>query len=317
MLGGLTAAWLVGVHAWAIDDPFSGLALIAVSTVLGLYVRARRRLYDELVERAESAERERDLLAERARAEERERELLAERARADERVRLAGEMHDVVTHRISLMVLQAGALEVTSDEPEVRAASQDLREAGVQALAELRDLVGVLRTGEREPAALPAGGPGRSPPAVRRISDLVEESRSVGLEVELSERGEPAVAAPTVRRALYRVVQESLTNVHKHAPGSCATVDVVYAPHRVAVDVRNTAPADAGEPALAVAGGGAGLDGLRQRVEMLGGQMSALPATGGGFHVSASMPAFVPAPAAPPTAPAAPTAPASPTVPAS
>lgn len=155
VLAALILAWLAGVHAWAIQDPFSGLALIAVSAVLGLYVRARR-LVDELVQRAERAERERDLLAERARAEE--------------RLRLAAEMHDVLTHRINLMVLQAGALQVTSDEPRVRRASGELRETGVQALAELRDLVGVLRSGPSRRA--PGAGPAREPvgPAIADVS---------------------------------------------------------------------------------------------------------------------------------------------------
>jgi signal transduction histidine kinase len=278
VLATLVVAWLVGVHAWAIEDPFSGLALIAVSAVLGLYVRARRRLVDELVQRAERAERERDLLAERARAEE--------------RMRLAAEMHDVLTHRINLMVLQAGALQVTSDEPRVRQASQNLRETGVQALAELRDLVGVLRAGvpRQQPGTTPA--PASDPPAV---GELVTLSRAAGLAVELRERGDPAAAAPVVRRALYRVVQESLTNVHKHAPGATATVDVHYAPDRVAVEVHNTAATAGGDAALTGAGGGVGLAGLRRRVEMLGGLLTAGRCDDGGFSVTVRLPALVPA----------------------
>jgi signal transduction histidine kinase len=270
----LAVAWLAGVHAWAIEDPFSGLALIAVSAVLGLYVRARRRLVDELVQRAERAERERDLLAERARAEE--------------RMRLAAEMHDGLTHRINLMVLQAGALQVTSAEPRVQEASGQLRETGVRALAELRDLVGVLRTGA-PPAASGAREPDSAPAA--EVAELVGQSRAAGLAVVLRERGDAASAAPVVRRALYRVVQESLTNVHKHAPGATATVDVHYTPDRVAVEVGNTAPTVRADDALTGAGGGVGLRGLRRRVELLGGMLSATGRDDGGFTVSARLPA--------------------------
>ena len=119
VIAALTVAFLVGARAWTIDDPFSAPAVILISTLLGLYVRARR-----------------NLLAEHA-----------GKARADERIRLAGEMHDVVTHRINLIVLQAGALRVSTTDPDARAAAEQLRVAGCEVLAELRDLVGVLRDG--------------------------------------------------------------------------------------------------------------------------------------------------------------------------
>ena len=110
---------MVGAQAWAIGDPFSAPVAIVASAVFGMYVAARRRLLVEL----------------------------ADQARAEERVRLAGEMHDVVTHRINLMVLQAGALGATAPDQRVREAAAEIRRAGQQALAELRDLVGVLRSG--------------------------------------------------------------------------------------------------------------------------------------------------------------------------
>jgi signal transduction histidine kinase len=275
VLAGLVAAWVVGARAWAIDDPVSGLALITAATVLGLYVRARARLVAELRDRADRAERERDLLAERARAEE--------------RTRLAADMHDVVTHRLNLMVLQAGALQVTTPDAAARRAATEIRAAGVQALEELRDLVGVLRGGDPPATAPPRAEAG----AAASLAGLVAESRAVGLPVDLHESGDRGAVAPTVRRAVYRVVQESLTNVHKHAPGASATVDVQYAAHRVAVDVRNTGPVGGGDPELAGSGGGTGLAGLRQRVEMLGGRLSAEPDRDGGFRVSARLPAYV------------------------
>jgi signal transduction histidine kinase len=270
----LTVAFMFGAHAWAIEDPFTAPVVIVFSALLGLYARARRSLVVELTDRAERAERE--------------RLLLAEQARADERIRLAGEMHDVVTHRINLMVLQAGALRMSAADPATRAAAEDLRVAGCQALAELRDLVGVLRNGEEPQARVTAE------PATGNLAALVDESRAVGLPVRLDERGDPAVVAPTVRRTLLRVVQESLTNVHKHAPGSSATVTVHYGSDGVRATVSNTSPRRPPDADLTVAGGGSGLSGLRHRVEVIGGTLIAEPAADGGFAVRATLPAYVP-----------------------
>jgi signal transduction histidine kinase len=270
----LAVAFLVGMQAWAVDDPFTAPAVIFVSGLLGMYFNARRSLVAELTDRAERAERE--------------RLLLAEQARADERIRLAGEMHDVVTHRINLMVLQAGALRVSSTDPAARTAAEELRVAGCQALAELRDLVGVLRNAEPGPRSLadPAAGPG--------LESLVDDSRAVGLPVELSEDGDPDVVAPTVRRTLFRVVQESLTNVHKHAPGADATVSVHYGRESVRATVSNTPPRRRPDADLTAAGGGSGLAGLRHRVEVVGGSLQAGSTPDGGFTVRATLPLFVP-----------------------
>ena len=270
----LAAAFLVGAQAWAIDDPFTAPLVIVSSALLGLYFRTRRSLVAELTDRVEQAERE--------------RLLLAEQARADERIRLAGEMHDVVTHRINLMVLQAGALRTSAGDPAVRAAAEELRIAGCQALAELRDLVGVLRTGAQPPArpAAPVDEP--------TLSSLVAASRAAGLAVRLTEEGDPAQVAPAVRRTLFRVVQESLTNVGKHAPGAGAEVSVSYGPPGVRARVTNTRPSRAPDPDLTAAGGGSGLDGLRHRVEVMGGSLTAGAGPDGGFAVRAVLPACVP-----------------------
>jgi signal transduction histidine kinase len=271
----LAVAFLVGMRAWAVDDPFTSPFLICVSALLGMYFNARRSLVAELTYRAERAERE--------------RLLLAGQARAEERVRLAGEMHDVVTHRINLMVLQAGALRVSTTDPAARTAAEELRVAGCQALAELRDLVGVLRTGDGTPtaaAADPAVGPG--------LGSLVEDSRAVGLPVELAENGDPGTVAPTVRRTLFRVVQESLTNVRKHAPGADATVSVHYGRENVRATVSNTPPRRPPDRDLAASGGGSGLAGLRHRVEVVGGTLTAGSTSDGGFAVRATLPLYVP-----------------------
>ncbi|GHF62256.1 signal transduction histidine kinase [Amycolatopsis bartoniae] len=247
-----------------------GLLSTAGPALATLYFDARRQLLRSLRERAERAERERHLLAEQARAEERRR--------------LAAEMHDVVTHRLSLIVLQAGALRLTSGEQSVRAAAEDIRESGAHALRELRDLVGVLRsdgqvTRQDRPVSVPD------------VATLVAESESVGVPVELITEGDPAGIAPTVARTVFRVVQEALTNVRKHAPGARAKVELRYTATGVEVRVTNTAATAAPDPALT--GGGSGLDGLGQRVELVGGTLHSGPTGEGGFAVSAILPAYV------------------------
>jgi signal transduction histidine kinase len=275
VVAALAVAFLVGAQAWVIDDPFTAPAVILCSALLGMYFRARRGLIGELIDRAERAERERSLLA--------------EQARADERIRLAGEMHDAVTHRINLIVLQAGALRVSTGDPAARVAAEELRVAGCEALTELRDLVGVLRGGDRPPAA------GADPAAEPGLATLVGESRAVGLPVRLTEDGDPAAVAPAVRRTLFRVVQEALTNVRKHAPGADATVSIRYGATTLHATVSNSAGRRPADPALTTAGGGSGLDGLRHRVEVVGGTLTAGPGPDGGFAVYATLPRYVPA----------------------
>lgn len=265
----------VGQRGWVafrVNDHAFLLFVATLVTLGGLYVGTRREAIAGAEERAARAEREQDLLA--------------EQARADERVRLAGEMHDVVTHRVNLMVLQAGALGVRSDDPSVRDAAEDLRRAGVQALAELRDLVGVLRAGRTagsvDGVAMPAGG----------LEELVAESRAVGTTVTLDVEGDPDGTAPTVRRTLHRVVQEALTNARKHAPGAPVQVRVRHGVEEVVAAVSH--PAGTGIADLADTGGGVGLDGLRRRVAMVRGTLSAGPTEDGGFRVDVVLPAFVP-----------------------
>lgn len=212
-----------------------------------------------------------------------ERQLLAERARADERTRLAAEMHDVVTHRLNLMVLHAGAMRMAAKDDGTREAAEELRTAGCQALTELRDLVGVLRNGRtsRIPDVLPD-----------RLSSLVADSAATGLEITLTEHGDADIVSPAVRRTMYRVVQESLTNVHKHAPGALAEITIHCGPTTVRAVIRNTAPSLPPETALPRSG--KGLLGLRGRVEMVGGTLTAGPTDDGGYEVDAVLPAFVP-----------------------
>ena len=247
-----------------------GVFRTAVGPLLALYFTARRRLVQALTERAERAERE--------------QHLLAEQARTEERARLAGEMHDVVTHRVSLMVLQAGALRMTASDEATRRAAEDLRVTGCQALDELRDLVGILRT---EPE-------GDEAPSAADFAALVAESTAVGTPAELIEDGDPALASPVVGRTAFQVLREALTNVRKHAPGARVTVHVSYGDAQVRLAVRNAPAAGAVDlSGLAGTGSGLGLAHLRQRVELVHGTLRAGPAPDGGFCVEATLPAYV------------------------
>ncbi|WP_433336313.1 sensor histidine kinase [Spirillospora sp. CA-294931] len=253
---------------------FRSVVLIVIGALLGLYVAARRRVVEGLRERTERAERE--------------RHLLAEQARIAERARLAAEMHDVVAHRVTLMVLQAGALRVRAPDEATRASAEELRGTGCQALEELRDVIGLLR---REVD----GGDGEEPAGpLPDLSTLIDESASVGVPVELAERGDPPLASPVVGRTAYRIVQEALTNVRKHAPGARVNVDVRYRADGVRLTVRNSAGTGEADATLALSGSGTGLAGLRERVELIGGTFASGPSPGGGFSVEASLPAFVP-----------------------
>jgi signal transduction histidine kinase len=269
VLGVFTAVvarvWLPSVTVTSI-----GVLRTGAGPLLALYFDARRRLVLALRERVERAERE--------------RHLLAEQARAEERARLAGEMHDVVTHRVSLMVLQAGALRMTAGDEATRQAAEDLRAAGCQALDELRDLVGILR-------AAPTGDDGLPVPG---FAALVAESTAVGIPADLVEQGDPGLASPVVGRTAYLVVRESLTNVRKHAPGARVTVRVEYGEARVNVTITNTAPAEPPDSALVATGSGLGIRRLRHRIDLLQGTLRAGAEPDGGFRVEARMPAYVP-----------------------
>ncbi|MFI7693861.1 sensor histidine kinase [Nonomuraea sp. NPDC049655] len=267
----LAAYTMVIARVW---DPSAGVLVdgvlrTAVGPLLALYLDGRRRVLRMLVERAERAERE--------------RHLLAEQARAEERARLAGEMHDVVTHRVSLMVLQAGALRVTTADEHTRQTAEELRAAGCQVLDELRDLIGVLRTAP-EPDV---------PPSAADFAALVAESASVGTPAELVEEGDRALASPVVGRTAYRIVREALTNVRKHAPGARVEVRIEYGQARVRLTVRNTPPTGLPGGPLAGTGSGLGITDLQRRVEVVHGTLRAGPAPDGGFTVEAVLPAYV------------------------
>jgi signal transduction histidine kinase len=247
-----------------------GILRTAVGPLLALYFSARHEVLQGLRDRAERAERA--------------RYLLAEQARADDRAAVAAEMHDVVTHRVSLMVLQAGALGITATDEATRQAAEELRTAGCQALDELRDLVGILRT---EPD-------GDQAPSTSGLPVLVAESTSVGTPAELVTEGDPALASPVVGRTAYRIVREALTNARKHAPGAQVLVQVSYGESQVRLLVSNGPPPGRPGSELAATGSGLGIASLRQRIELVHGTLRAGPAPDGGFCLEATLPAYVP-----------------------
>jgi signal transduction histidine kinase len=300
----------------------TALGLTAPPVLLGLYVRARRRLVESLRERADGLERELELLAEKALER-------AERARADERTRIAREMHDVVAHRVSLMVVHAAALKAVAlkDPVKASASAELLGDMGRQALTELRQMLGVLRTavepspapatavasatGQADPAASAVGsdsgsgsgsgavsgsaGPGAEAkaeweegPCLAQLAALVEESQAAGMGVELMIEGESRPCGARVEATVYRVVQEALTNAHKHAAGAKTQVRLAYREAEVAVLITN-GPSD-GTPSTPLPSGGHGLLGMRERVTSHGGGFSAGPTPDGGFRVSAMVP---------------------------
>ncbi|MGH4033211.1 sensor histidine kinase [Actinomycetota bacterium Odt1-20B] len=229
-------------------------------------------------------------LRERTAAAEEARRLTESESRIHERSRIAAEMHDLVGHRLSLISLHAGGLELAlaGQSPELREEATLLRGATRDAMRELREVLGVLGPLGRDTGtdALTDATGTRSD-----IEALVEESRGGGIPVTLTWQGpdlDPA-DGPSVRRAVHRVVRESLTNVHRYATGAPVTVTVTHTPERVGISVRNEEPPT--EPAATTGlGTGRGLTGLRERVTLLGGTFEAGPAPEGGFTVTAAIP---------------------------
>ncbi|MFD9323593.1 sensor histidine kinase [Streptomyces sp. NPDC060053] len=275
----------------------TSLGLTAPPLLLGMYVGARRRLMESLRERADSLERELQLLAERA--EER-----AEWARGEERTRIAREMHDVVAHRVSLMVVHAAALQaVARKDPEKAVRNAALvGDMGRQALTELREMLGVLRSGgpgERA-ASVPVVAVGVAAvvvveegegPCLSELDELVGQSAAAGMVVELLVEGEVRAYAAEVEQTAYRVVQEALTNVHKHAAGAKTHVRLAHREGEIAMQVENGPPPEVSALSAGFPSGGNGLVGMRERVVALGGVFVSGPTEAGGFRVSAVIPA--------------------------
>jgi signal transduction histidine kinase len=257
-IGAAGSVVLVGVAYLAVGGPeFSSgdllsLALLClVASGVGLYIGARRE----------------GLVAQR------------QRAVADERLRIAQELHDVVAHSVSLIVVQAQALGATSDDERVRDATDGIADLGRQAMTEMHRTLKLLRGSEEDPAAL------APQPGLGELPELIERARGAGVGVELAVEGEPRPLAQSVDLSAYRIVQEALTNVVKHAGAAETTVTLGYRPDALELTI-----ADTGAGAPAPGPGGHGLVGMRERAAMFGGTLTAGPRDGRGFEVRASLP---------------------------
>jgi signal transduction histidine kinase len=262
------APWQFTSGTQTLNNVIIAVLLLGLPALLGLWVRTRAELLTALRDRAERAEQEQQLRAREA--------VLAERTR------ITREMHDVVGHRVSLMVLQAGAVDMAAEDPvRVRQLAGQLQDAGRRSLEELRQLIGLLtETGAEEAPLAPQ-------PGLADVEELVDDSRRAGLDVTLTRCGEPRELDPMVGRTAYRVVQESLTNAGKHAPGGPVTVTLDVRADELAVTVLNRRATRSPAP---LPSGGLGLIGLRERVRTVGGTLRAEPRLDGGFRVEAVLP---------------------------
>ncbi|WP_328495660.1 sensor histidine kinase [Streptomyces sp. NBC_00414] len=248
----------------------------ALAWVLGDSLRTRRAYFAQLEERAARLERE--------------REAQAKVAVAAERARIARELHDVVAHNVSVMVVQAdGAAYVLDSAPDqAKKALEIISGTGRQALAEMRRLLGVLRTGEHQES-----GEYVPQPDVEQLDELIEQCRTSGLPVDFKIEGTPRPLPSGVELTAYRIVQEALTNTRKHGgPNTGASVRLVYFDDGLGLLVEDDgkgAPHELYEEG-GVDGQGHGLIGMRERIGMVGGTLDAGPRPGGGFRISALLP---------------------------
>ncbi|WP_445270224.1 sensor histidine kinase [Streptomyces sp. DSM 41634] len=235
---------------------------------------------------------------ERARGLEQRQRFVAEQARLRERTRIAADMHDSLGHELSLIALRAGALELSPTlSGQDRADLAVLRAAVSDAVGHLRDTIGVVREGSDGPGGCDSSGPQADPTAssVEPVEELVARVRESGVTVDLRREGAAGALSPLVDRTAYRVVQESLTNAIKHAPGAAVRIRIVHRGARTEVRVANSAPpaGPAPDPVPAPAGarasGHRGLTGLHERVRLIGGTLHAAPRRGG-FEVLATLP---------------------------
>jgi signal transduction histidine kinase len=273
------AAWValpITVGVIVNNGPHAGrvipeLAVFAIAWVVGDNLRTRRAYLAELEARAARLERE--------------REEKANRAVVEERARIARELHDVIAHNVSVMVVQAAAgEEVFDQDPEsARESLSSVASTGRAALTELRRLLGVIRAEEdagKEPAFAPQ-------PGIEYVGELVRQVNDAGLPVELSVIGEPRALPEGVGLCAYRIVQEALTNTLRHADASGARVNVRYAADALELQVVDDGR---GSPMVNGEAGGHGLIGMRERVALFGGELTATRRAGHGYEVRARLP---------------------------
>jgi signal transduction histidine kinase len=257
----LASVWLI--FATTDNDlanyAFTGVFIVG-AWVVGRIVRGRRARADVLEERAERAERERAT------------------AIVEERARIARELHDVVAHSVSVIVIQAQAAQ-HADADATGEALRSIESTGQQALTEMRRLLGLLRRGDEELALAPQ-------PSLRHLEHLAATVRQAGLPVELRVEGEPVALPPGVDLSAYRIVQEALTNALKHAGPARARVELRYLPGEIELEISDDG---AGAPVPAN-GGGHGLVGMRERVDVYGGVLESGRRPDGGYALKVRLP---------------------------
>ena len=268
-VAGLVVHDLKDPYIHGVGDALFAFLFVAVGLVLGRALHGRGA-------RAR-------VLAEEARRLRVERDEHARQAVAEERSRIALELHDIVAHSVSVMVVQAlaGQRALDGEEPAARESFSAIERTGRQAMAEMRRLLSILRE-DHVVSSEPQ-------PGVERLPELIEASRCAGLDVELDEQGDPPSVSPGVGLAIYRIVQEALTNSLKHAGQTHAHVTVSYANAHVDLAVRDSGP-PAGGRLVHDFGSGHGIPGMRERAAVFGGELQAAPTEDGGFVLSARLP---------------------------
>ncbi|AIA01392.1 integral membrane sensor signal transduction histidine kinase [Streptomyces noursei] len=285
-VGGMYRSWLrlltLGLVALAAQtaaselggtglDLIHGVPFVATPLLMGLYVATRHQLIATMRQQAVTHERH--------------EALLEERARGEERTRIARELHDVVAHRVSHVVLIAGALQMSADGGAdwVRQEAERIRRAGTQALTELRDILGVLTGNESEATA-----PLQPTPTAADLDALVADCRHLGMDITLRLHGAVDTLPSATQVAIYRVVQEALTNALKHAPGATVTADVRDHHDAVQIVIANGPPT--ASPGDGLPSAGFGLVGLAERLRVLGGTFETTTQANGAFRVHATIP---------------------------
>ncbi|HWF50896.1 MAG TPA: histidine kinase [Solirubrobacteraceae bacterium] len=265
--GGVTwGSGSVTEHGGLLGYAIGITASCAAAVAAGLYVGAQRRVRDGLRDRAERLDRE--------------RELLADRAVAQERVRIAQELHDIVAHNVSLMVVEAQALGATAHDDKVTATTDAIADLGRQAMAEMHTTLRLLRADGEEPELAPQ-------PGLAQLERLIEQLRHTGLEIELTVVGQPRVLPPGADLSAYRIIQEALTNVVKHAAGASTKVTLVYQVQALELTITDTERD--GRALSAPQSDGHGVIGMRERAALFGGWLTTEPLPDG-FKVTANLP---------------------------
>jgi signal transduction histidine kinase len=262
--------WLQPERVATASTWVASLLAVAVAWLWGENLRNRRARWAAMEERARRLEAER---------EERDRQAVT-----DERLRIARELHDVVAHSMSVIAVQSGVANhvIDSRPAQARQALATIEATSRSALVELRRLLGVLRQGDDPVASLEPN------PGMAEIGRLADQVRSAGVKVELKVEGEPGDLPPGVDLSAFRIAQEGLTNVLKHG-GGVARVLVRYSPGAVAVEIADDGRAGTVDEA-AGEGTGHGLIGMRERVAVFGGELTAGPVPGGGYRMAARLP---------------------------